>query len=184
MHYDIVISEKASRVGLERSPTSAVQDQAPQSKEESYSVDVEGDRRVLSVLKREPDQIILSFDGRVFAVRQFERTEFSVTFLVNNQLVVADIKGSVTSSFNREVTAGSGVASVNENVIANFPAKVVKVGVNKGDHLKESDTIMVLEAMKMESQIRTPRACTVSEVFVKEGALVERGKVLAKLVFD
>lgn len=118
-------------------------------------------------------------------MRQFERTEFSVTFLVNNQLVVADIKGSATSSsFNREVTAGSGVASVNENVIANFPAKVVKVGVKKGDRLKEGDTIMVLEAMKMESQIKTPRACTVSEVFVKEGALVERGKLLAKLVFD
>ena len=184
MHYEIVISEKASRVGLEKSPTNAVQDQSPQSHEESYSVDVEGDRRALSVLKRERDQIILSFDGRVLAVKQFERTEFSVTFLVNNQLVVADIKGSVTSSFNREVTAGSGVASVNENVIANFPAKVVKVGVKKGDRLKESDTIMVLEAMKMESQIKTPKACTVSEVLVNEGALVERGQLLAKLVFD
>ena len=184
MHYDIVIFGKASRVGLERSSTDAVQDHPPESKEESYRVDVDGEGRVLSVLKREGDQIILSFDGMVLAVRQFERTEFSVTFLVNNQMVVADIKGSATSSFNREVTAGSGIASVNENVIANFPAKVVKVGVKKGDRLKEGDTIMVLEAMKMESQIRTPAGCTVSEVFVKEGAVVERGKVLAKLVFD
>ena len=47
-----------------------------------------------------------------------------------------------------------------------------------------NDTIIVLEAMKMESQIKTPGDCTVSDVFVKEGTLVERGKVLAKLVFD
>lgn len=184
MHYEIVISEKTSRVGLERSPPSAAQEQPYQSREESYFVDVEGVRRVLSVLKRERDQIVLSFDGRELTVRQFERTEFSVTFLVNNQLVVADIQGSATPSFNREVTAGSGVASVNENVIANFPAKVVKVGVKKGDRLKEGDTIMVLEAMKMESQIKTPKGCTVSDVLVKEGALVERGTLLAKLAFD
>ena len=100
-------------------------------------MDVDGKRHVMSILKRQQGQIILSLEGRVFSAKQFERTDFSVTFLVNNQLVRADIKGSDTSSFNREISVGSGVASVNESVIANFPAKVVKVNVKKGDHLNE-----------------------------------------------
>jgi biotin carboxyl carrier protein len=184
MHYEIAIAEKTSKVGLERSQTNIVQDQNLQPGEESYWVDIDGKRRMMSILKRQQDRIILSLEGRVFSVKQFERTDFSVTFLMNNQLVLADIKGSDTLSFNREVSVGSGVASVNENVIANFPAKVVKISIKKGDHLKQNDTFIVLEAMKMESQIKTPRDCTVSEVFVKEGTLVERGTLLAKLSFD
>ncbi len=119
----------------------------------------------------------------MFTVRQFERTNFSVSFLVNNEFVVSNIKGS-NIEFGHDGTVGGGVASVDENVVANFPAKVVKVNVQKGDHIKQNDTIIVLEAMKMESQIKTPKDCTVSDILVKEGVIVERGTMLAKLKFD
>jgi len=180
MQYEITIEEKTSKVSFSRSGAVGGRQGSPLS--ESYGVDVEAENHKISILKRESDQIVLSFDEKVYAVRQFKRTTSSVSFLVGNELVHAELKGS-RSSFDHMSTTG-GIASLNENVVANFPAKVVKVNVKKGDHLNENDTLVVLEAMKMEALIKTPRACTVSEVFVKEGTMVEAGKLLARLMFD
>lgn len=177
MDYEITIAGKTSKVSLARSP-GAPGEQHP----EAYRADVDGASHAVSVLKREPDQIILSFDEKVVSVRQFKRTTSSVSFLVGRELVVAETRGSRASSVPSSTTGG--IASLSENVTANFPAKVVKVEVKKGDHLKENETLIVLEAMKMEALIKTPRACTVSDVFVKEGSMVEAGKLLVRLKFD
>jgi biotin carboxyl carrier protein len=180
MQYEIIISGKTSKVSLSRSAPLAGEPPSPLT--ESYGVQVDGGSHTVSILKREPDQIVLSFDQNVVSVRQFKRTSTSVSFLIGNELVLAETKGSKTS-FDHMSTTG-GIASLSENVTANFPAKVVKVEVKKGDHLKENDTLVVLEAMKMEALIKTPRACTVSDVFAKEGTMVEAGKLLVKLKFD
>jgi len=42
---------------------------------------------------------------------------------------------------------------------------------------------MILEAMKMEAQIKVPNDCVVKEILVKEGQMVEKGKILARLGF-
>jgi biotin carboxyl carrier protein len=133
----------------------------------------------LTVLKRENDRIILSIEGKVYSVVHVERTRTTVSFVANGQSVISKIGlpsgGTATSS--------SLVATTNELVASNFPAKVVKLVIKKGDSLKEGDTLVILEAMKMEAQIKAPRDCVVEEVYVKEGDLVERGKTMIKLKF-
>ena len=78
----------------------------------------------------------------------------------------------------------SSLASVNELVSSNFPAKVVKVNAKVGDELREGATLIVLEAMKMEAQIRVPSLCKVVAVYVKDGEMVEKGEPLARLSFS
>ena len=46
------------------------------------------------------------------------------------------------------------------------------------------ETLLVLEAMKMETNLEAPSDCTVREVFVKEGEMVARGSKLARLDFS
>jgi biotin carboxyl carrier protein len=59
-----------------------------------------------------------------------------------------------------------------------MPATVVRVAVNVGDAVTEGDTVVVLEAMKMELAIRAPMAGTVRAVHCKAGDLVQPGLVL------
>jgi 3-methylcrotonyl-CoA carboxylase alpha subunit len=59
-----------------------------------------------------------------------------------------------------------------------MPATVVRVAVNVGDAVSEGDTVVVLEAMKMELAIRSPMAGTVRAVHCKAGDLVQPGVVL------
>jgi biotin carboxyl carrier protein len=57
---------------------------------------------------------------------------------------------------------------------------VLSVKVKPGDTVAMNDTLLVLEAMKMESNVASPTAGTVSEVLVSQGDAVTAGQVLVK----
>jgi biotin carboxyl carrier protein len=59
-----------------------------------------------------------------------------------------------------------------------MPGKVVKVLVQPGNQVAARQGIVIVEAMKMENELRAPRAGTVSEVKVLEGSSVEAGAIL------
>lgn len=150
---------------------------------EEYTVTVKSNpskTAKITVLKREKDRLIVSIGQRVYSVIQTGRTRSSVSLLVDGiNIRASTVEGeSETGSLS-----GSLIATANELVASNFPAKVVKLLVKKGDSPKEGDTLVVLEAMKMEAQIKAPRNCTVEDVFVKEGDMVERGKAMIRLKF-
>jgi biotin carboxyl carrier protein len=60
-----------------------------------------------------------------------------------------------------------------------WPGKIVKVLVALGDDVQEGQGLVVVEAMKMENELKSPKAGKVVELFAKEGATVENN---AKLV--
>jgi biotin carboxyl carrier protein len=63
-------------------------------------------------------------------------------------------------------------------VLAPMPGRVVKVLVTPGSAVVARQGLVVVEAMKMENELRAPRAGTVAEVRVREGAPVDANAVL------
>lgn len=61
---------------------------------------------------------------------------------------------------------------------SNMQGMVLQVLTQKGSTVKKGDTLIVLEAMKMENPIRSPRDGTVAEIFVDAGDVVQNGDVL------
>jgi acetyl/propionyl-CoA carboxylase alpha subunit len=64
---------------------------------------------------------------------------------------------------------------------APMPGLVVKVLAKRGDSLKRGETVVILEAMKMENEIRVSQDSEVADVLVKEGDIVEKGQVITAL---
>jgi biotin carboxyl carrier protein len=64
---------------------------------------------------------------------------------------------------------------------APIPGLVVKVPIQPGQEVAEGDTLVILEAMKMENELRAPRAGTVHEVKASPGAQVQLGQTLITL---
>lgn len=62
-----------------------------------------------------------------------------------------------------------------------MPGTIVKVCVTPGAAVKKGDTLIVLEAMKMENEIKAPEDATVNAVVVKTGASVTSGDLLVTL---
>ncbi len=65
------------------------------------------------------------------------------------------------------------------SLLAPMPASVVSVAVTEGQKVAKGDTVVVLEAMKMQHTITAPTDGVVAQLSVTEGAQVESGAVLA-----
>lgn len=68
-----------------------------------------------------------------------------------------------------------------EALTAPMPARVLKVLVAPGAAVSKGDTLVILEAMKMELPLRATAAATVTSVHCREGELVQPGTVLVEL---
>jgi len=80
--------------------------------------------------------------------------------------------------WGRAHDAGSGAAGP-QRVVAPMPGKVVRLLAKAGDAVASRQPIVVIEAMKMENELRASRDGSVSEVLVQEGQSVEAGTLLA-----
>ena len=70
---------------------------------------------------------------------------------------------------------GDGAAEIRTAM----PGKVVRVLVETGDTVEKGGGVMVVEAMKMQNELKSPKAGTVKEIRVSEGSTVTAGDVLA-----
>jgi biotin carboxyl carrier protein len=59
-----------------------------------------------------------------------------------------------------------------------MPGKVVRILVKAGDTVRARQAVVVVEAMKMENELRADRDGTVAEIYTREGMSVEAGALL------
>ena len=82
-------------------------------------------------------------------------------------------------SFGRQNKAGGAAPATGpQRIIAPMPGKVVRVLVKPGDDVKARQGLVVVEAMKMENELRAARDGRVRDVAVTEGQSVDAGAVL------
>jgi biotin carboxyl carrier protein len=103
---------------------------------------------------REPGELLVTLDGR---------------------LVAAKVNGRRTG---RGTPDGGVHGQGEQSVAAPMPGRVVRVLVGTGDHVSARQALVVVEAMKMENELRAPKAGRVKEVTVTPGTSVEAGRVL------
>jgi len=89
--------------------------------------------------------------------------------------------GGGASSATTADTDGTGDAVTGERVTTDMQGTVLSVAVEPGDTVEAGDTLLVLEAMKMENDIEATAGGTVSEVAVVEGDSVDMGDLLVVL---
>ncbi|MEI7857357.1 MAG: pyruvate/oxaloacetate carboxyltransferase [Methanomicrobiales archaeon] len=106
-----------------------------------------------------PSQMEVEVDGEVFSVRivSVGGTSVNVTSAVPQKIPRGEVAGGIKS---------------------NMQGMVLQVSVNRGATVRKGDTLLVLEAMKMENPIHSPVDGKVMEIFVDTGDVVQNGDVL------
>ena len=84
---------------------------------------------------------------------------------------------------NYTITVNGNVydVTVEEGASTPMPGKIVDVKVKVGDAVKKGQTVLVLEAMKMENDIVAPEDGTVASINAAVGSAVEAGETIATL---
>ena len=122
----------------------------------------------VEVVNIDDKYIDLVFDGVRVKSRISEYAEFILVHIPSG-----DVSFEVKPRFSMpglEVQAGG--------LVAPMPGKVVDLKVKKGSKVKSGETLVILEAMKMEHSIKASEDGVISDIFIKENDQVENGAVL------
>ncbi|MGW5919995.1 acetyl/propionyl/methylcrotonyl-CoA carboxylase subunit alpha [Nocardia fluminea] len=127
----------------------------------------------LELISVAPDRVVLGVPGQRGSVRrQFEIARYGDLVAIDSPLgPVAVRRLPRFTDPSEQVAAGS--------LLAPMPGSVIRLGAAEGDHVKQGQPILWLEAMKMEHTIAAPATGVLSALNVTVGQQVEVGTVLA-----
>jgi biotin carboxyl carrier protein len=114
--------------------------------------------------------------GRSFEAHVQETAHGDVTVMIDGREFLAKIGDP-----RRWQRRGDAVleAEGRQQVTASMPGKVVRVLVAAGDAVEAGQGLVVIEAMKMQNEVRSPRSGKVERLLVSEGQAVNGGEILA-----
>ena len=160
-----------------------------------YEIEVGGRTRHITVT-RTGATFAVSVDGHTWQVDAARIDGQSLSLILDNAasketIVTPDpatgaltvsvdgIPVAVTLDGRRHVgRGGETVGSGPQRMTAPMPGKVVRILVKPGDAVSARQSVVVVEAMKMENELRAARDGTVAEVHAREGQSVEAGALL------
>jgi biotin carboxyl carrier protein len=138
---------------------------------------VDGDLVEVDLQKiTEPELYSLLYNGHSYEL-VVEAARYNYTVLVRGdqyQINVEDERTRRLNASRRKNELPDGEFAVK----APIPGLVVKVLVSEGDEVEENQPLLILEAMKMENEIRAPRACTIKIIEIAPGQRVEQNAVM------
>jgi hypothetical protein len=88
--------------------------------------------------------------------------------------------GENINYFRGYIPSGMG-ESGSGTLVTQMPGKVIKLMVEKGDEVKKGQTLLILEAMKMENEIKSAVDGTVQAIHVKTGQALDQGVTLMEI---
>jgi pyruvate carboxylase subunit B len=147
---------------------------------EGVRVDGEPVRAQLAAVEGTPIQL-LTIDGAIhrLAVRRGD-SRGAYTFWTDSHRIEVEALDERTRTI-REAAGSSRQAGGPAPLLAPMPGLIVRVNVLVGDQVQPGQGLVVMEAMKMENELRAGSAGTVRAVLVTAGIAVEKGSVLVEL---
>jgi biotin carboxyl carrier protein len=143
--------------------------------EDVWEVTIDGSPRRVQMLSIHSGLSALCCpDGRNYAVasQRLARNRWRVS------LAQRHFEVHLHDPLERAVTGAAAAHAGPHEVRAPIPGRVVSVAVAEGDEVQAGQPLLVLEAMKMENQLRAEGSGKVERVLVSPGATVEGGQVL------
>jgi biotin carboxyl carrier protein len=143
-----------------------------------FALTLDGRRHEVDALTLDYGAVSLIVDGESFSV-EFDESNDEVAVLVRNQVTRIDVADE--RKLRLRAARSGFTAEGRQMVTAPMPGKVVKVLVKLGEEVKEGQGLVVVEAMKMENELKSPKAGKVTELFAQEGVAVEQNARLVAI---
>lgn len=161
MLYDVTIDGKNYRLDLNRA-------------EGRWSCRLDGRELEVDAVLARPDVLSLRIGNRAYEVKS-ERVAKDLHLWVGNTRFAVEVRDP--RSLRARTRAGDDQGP--RKIVAPMPGKVVRLLVRHGDEVELGAGVAVVEAMKMQNEIKSPKKGIVHKILVSEGAAVNPGDVLA-----
>jgi biotin carboxyl carrier protein len=123
-----------------------------------------------------PNTLSILLDGQSFEISVTPAPDGKLKLQTGTQEFTAEVIDPRAWSGRRH---GSVEAEGRQQIVAPMPGKVVRLLVKEGDRVEAGQGLLVVEAMKMQNEIRSPKSGTVERILAREGQPVNSGEILA-----
>lgn len=161
MTYDIAIDGKSYRLDLGQS-------------DGRWTCRLDGREIAVDAVLARPDVISLRIGNKAYEVK-CERVGSELHLWVGSARFSAEVRDP--RSLRGRVRAADDQGP--KKLTAPMPGKVVRVLVSAGAEVEAGAGVLVVEAMKMQNEVKSPKKGTIQKILVSEGAAVNSGDVLA-----
>lgn len=161
MTYDVTIDGKHYRLELDRA-------------EGRWSCHLDGREIEVDAVLVRPDVLSLRIDGRAYEVKS-EHVAGELQLSVGTLRYAAEIRDPRSLRGRVREVDDRGP----KKLTAPMPGKVVRVLASAGAEVEAGAGVLVVEAMKMQNEIKSPKKGKIQKILAHEGAAVNAGDVLA-----
>src|SRR5262249_48954231 len=164
MIYEVTIESKTHRVELVRQGS-------------GWSCKLEGRVFPLEGVRRQGGVLWVLVEGRSYEVCQ-EPAGAETSIVVGNERFNVTVRDPRSLRSRR----GAGDSSQGlKKIVAPMPGKIVRIVAPAGTEVEAGQPVVVIEAMKMQNELKSPKKGKVKKINVSEGAAVEAGQTLAEV---
>ncbi len=163
MKFEVRIDAKTRIVELERNA-------------DHWRVTLDGQSLDADAVEIAPNIYSVLLNGKSHEVRITRKPTGALTLQTDHQEFTAELLDSRAWRGRRH---GALEAEGRQQIIAPMPGKIVRVLVKAGDTVEAGQGLLVVEAMKMQNEIRSPKSGVVERLLAQEGQLVNPGEILA-----
>ncbi|HLV88555.1 MAG TPA: biotin/lipoyl-containing protein [Candidatus Sulfotelmatobacter sp.] len=161
MTYDVTIDGRSYRLELSQA-------------EGRWSCRIDGREVAVDAVLARPDVLSLRIGDQAFEVK-CERVGGELHLWVGSQRFSAEIRDPRSLRGRSRSADDQGP----KKLTAPMPGKVVRILVTQGADVEAGAGVLVVEAMKMQNEIKSPKKGTIQRILTEEGAAVNAGDVLA-----
>jgi biotin carboxyl carrier protein len=162
MNYEVAIDGKQHRLELERDGG-------------RWVCRLDGREIQMDAVLARPDVVSLLIDGKAYEIKR-ERTTTDMHLWVGSARYEAVLRDPRSL---RSRKGGAGDDKGPKKLVAPMPGKIVRVLAAEKDEVEAGQGILVVEAMKMQNELKSPKKGIVQRIAVKDGDNVNPGDVLA-----
>lgn len=164
MIYEVTVADKTHRIELQREGA-------------GWRCKFDGQEMRVDAVATQGGVLSLLIDGKSYEVK-LENTGAETNIVLGRQRFPVQVRDP-RSLRSRRTAAADGAGP--RKITAPMPGKVVRILATVGTEVEAGQGVVVIEAMKMQNELKSPKKGTVSKLNVKEGAAVEAGQSLAEV---
>ena len=168
MRYEVQLAssssgEKARVIELERDTA-------------GWRVILDGRPVAVDAVEIAPNTLSILLDGQSFEISVTPAPDGKLKLQTGTQEFTAEVIDPRAWSGRRHSALE---AEGRQQVVAPMPGKVVRLLVKAGDTVEAGQGLLIIEAMKMQNEIRSPKSGVVERLLAQEGQAVNAGEILA-----
>jgi biotin carboxyl carrier protein len=163
MTYDVVVDGKTRRLELHRG-------------EHTWNCTVDGQLVEVDAALTARDVLSVLVGNKAYEIKRERSLRGELHMVIGSARYAVDVQDP-RSLRTRRAAAGNEAGP--QKLIAAMPGKIVRIIVKEKDEVKAGQPVIVMEAMKMQNEMKSPKDGRVQKILTSEGSTVNAGDTLA-----